>query len=63
MLMLQSDKVKEALAAVEACCGHCEVCSPDCPVFIARRALQGLLDDLLAYEQQEQQEQQDDAQA
>lgn len=50
--MLQSDKVKEALAAVEACCGHCEVCSPDCPVFIARRALRGLLDDLLAYEQQ-----------
>lgn len=51
--MLQSDKVKEALAAVEACCGHCEVCSPDCPVFIACRALQGLLDDLLAYEQQD----------
>ena len=51
--MLQSDKVKKAVEAVEECCGHCEVCSPDCPVFIARRALQGLLADLQAYEQEQ----------
>lgn len=44
--MLQAEKVKKALAAVEELCGHCELCSPDCPVAIARRALQGLQYDL-----------------
>ena len=46
--MLQSEKVKKAIEAVEACCGKCEICSPDCPVFIAKRALEGLLCDLEA---------------
>ena len=48
--MLQSEKVKTAIEAVEACCGKCEVCSPDCPVFVARRALSTLLVDLEEYE-------------
>ena len=50
MTMLQSEKVKTAIEAVEACCGKCEVCSPDCPVFVARRALSTLLVDLEEYE-------------
>ena len=48
--MLQSEKVKQAIEAVESCCGKCEVCSPDCPVFVARRALSTLLVDLEEYE-------------
>ena len=30
--MLQSEKVKRAIDAVKEACGHCEVCSPDCPI-------------------------------
>ena len=48
--MLQSEKVKKAIEAVEACCGKCEICSPDCPVFVAKRALSTLLADLEEYE-------------
>ena len=44
--MMQSEKVKRALDAVEDACGHCAVCSPDCPIAIAKRALTGLLYDL-----------------
>lgn len=44
--MMQSEKVKRALDAVEDACGHCEVCSPDCPLSVAKRALSGLLYDL-----------------
>ena len=44
--MMQSEKVKKALDAVEDACGHCAVCSPDCPLAIAKRALTGLLYDL-----------------
>ena len=44
--MMQSDKVKRALEAVGEACGHCEICSPDCPVAISKRALSGLLYDL-----------------
>ena len=43
---MQSEKVKQALDAVEEACGHCAVCSPDCPIAIAKRALSGLLYDL-----------------
>lgn len=46
--MLQEEKVRNAIEAVKDCCGHCIVCSPDCPVFIAKRALEGLLCDLEA---------------
>ena len=48
--MLQIDKVNRALAAVEECCGHGDLCSPDCPVAVARRALSGLAYDLGNYE-------------
>ena len=48
--MLQSEKVKKAIESVKECCGHCEICSPDCPIAIAQRALQGLLADLEEYE-------------
>ena len=44
--MMQSEKVKRAVDAVEDACGHCAVCSPDCPIAIAKRALTGLLYDL-----------------
>ena len=44
--MLQSEKVDRAIAAVEECCGHCEICSPVCPVAVARRALASLKNDL-----------------
>ena len=44
--MMQSEKVKRALDAVEDACGHCAVCSPDCPIAISKRALTGLLYDL-----------------
>ncbi|MBP8599005.1 MAG: hypothetical protein KBI24_07305 [Selenomonas sp.] len=46
--MLQLDKLEQAVVAVEDCCGHCELCSPTCPIAIARRALSGFRDDLLA---------------
>ena len=52
--MLQKDKVHAALDAIEACCGHCAICSPDCPIAIARRAMRGLRDDLIAAEEMEQ---------
>ena len=63
--MLQKDNVQAALDAsgvmnwrlldaIEACCGHCAICSPDCPIAIARRAMRGLRDDLIAAEEMEQ---------
>ena len=51
--MLQKDNVQAALDAIEACCGHCAICSPDCPIAIARRAMRGLYDDLVAAEEQQ----------
>ena len=50
--MLAKEKAAAALAAIEACCGHCTYCSPDCPVAIARRAMRGRSDDLVAAEEQ-----------
>ena len=47
--MMQLEKVRSAIEAVEACCGHCGVCSPDCPVSVAKRALEGLAYDLEEY--------------
>ena len=46
MAMMQEEKVKKALDAVNDACGKCKNCSPDCPLAISRRALQGLLYDL-----------------
>ena len=48
--MLQLEKVGKALAAIEECCGTCAICSPDCPVAIARRSMAGLKYDLEQYE-------------
>ena len=48
--MLQSEKVRQAMEAVEVCCGKCAICSSDCPVFVAKRALSTLLADLEEYE-------------
>ncbi len=45
---MQEEKVKAALEAVEECCAHCVICSPDCPIAIAKRSLSGLLSDLQA---------------
>lgn len=47
------EQVDEALAAVNKLCGHCPICSPDCPVAIARRALDGLKYDLISYQNQQ----------
>ena len=51
--MLQKDNVQAALDAIEACCGHCQICSPDCPIAIAKRAMRGLRDDLIEAEEME----------
>jgi len=53
--MMQSEKLKIAIDAVEDACGKCAVCSPDCPIAIARKALRGLYADVVEYEQSEQQ--------
>ncbi len=47
---MQIDKIDKALSAVEALCGKCPVCSQQCPVAIAQRALQGLRYDMKAAE-------------
>ena len=39
---MQLEKLEAALKAIEELCGKCAICSPDCPVAVARRALQGL---------------------
>ena len=44
--MMQKEKLQKALQAVEDLCGKCPICSPECPVAVARRALQGLQYDL-----------------
>lgn len=43
---MQKEKVQRAIEAIEAVCGKCPVCSPDCPVAISLRAMKGLLYDL-----------------
>ena len=44
--MIQQDKVKSVLTSVDTLGGHCTLCSAECPVAVARRALQGLMYDL-----------------
>lgn len=51
--MLQSEKLKNAVDAVEEACGHCAICSPDCPIAIAKRALNGLYYDVKQVEEAE----------
>ena len=52
--MLQKETAPAAPAPSDAGCGHCQICSPDCPIAIARRAMRGLRDDLIAAEEMEQ---------
>lgn len=54
--MMQSEKLKRALDAVEDACGKCAICSPDCPIAVARKALRGLYTDVLDYERSEAQQ-------
>ncbi len=49
--MLQSVKIQKAIDAVEDACGHCPVCSPDCPLAICKRQLGGLLYDVKQMEE------------
>ena len=51
--MMQSEKVRNAINAVDDACGKCPVCSPDCPLAVARRALTGLLYDLKTMEEEQ----------
>lgn len=53
IFMMQSERVKRAMDAVEDACGHCEICSPDCPIAVARRALAGLHYDLVQMESEQ----------
>ncbi len=48
-ILMQLEKTRTAVKAVEACCEHCGVCAPDCPIAISRRALTGLAEDLEEY--------------
>lgn len=50
--MMQLEKVRTAIQSVEACCGHCPICSRDCPIAVAKRALTGLAYDLEKYEEE-----------
>ena len=43
-------QVEKAITAVDELCGNCPVCSPDCAVAIAKRALSGLKYDIESYE-------------
>lgn len=43
-------QIDEAIEKVEALCGHCAICSPDCPIFVARSALQTYRYDIANYE-------------
>lgn len=53
VFVMQSEKVQKALEAVDDACGKCPVCSPDCPLAIAKRALNGLLYDLKSMEEEQ----------
>lgn len=48
------EQVTKAIKSVDDLCGHCPVCSAECPIAIARRALEGYKYDLQTYYQSEQ---------
>lgn len=48
------EQVTKAINSVNDLCGQCPVCSPECPINIARRALEGYKYDLQTYYQSEQ---------
>lgn len=43
------EKIDKAIQAVDDLCDHCSMCSPDCAIAVARRALQGLKYDMQSY--------------
>lgn len=51
--MLQSEKLKRVLDDLEEACGHCAICSPDCPIAVAKRAINGLYYDVKQNEEYE----------
>lgn len=48
------EQVTKAIEAVNVLCGHCPICTPECPIAVARRALEGYKYDLQVYCQSEQ---------
>ncbi len=38
--------VESAIRAINKLCGHCSICSSQCPVAVARRAMESLCYDL-----------------
>lgn len=48
------EQVMKAIDSVNDLCGHCLVCSSECPINVARRALEGYKYDLQTYYQDEQ---------
>ncbi len=48
-MLMQLEKTRAALTAVENCCEHCSVCAPDCPIAVSKRALKGMVEDLEEY--------------
>lgn len=51
--MLQSEKLKRVLDDLEEACGHCAICSPDCPIAVSKRAINGLYYDVKQNEEYE----------
>lgn len=58
--MLQSEKLKRILDDLEDACGHCAICSPDCPIAVSKRAIQGLYYDVKQNEEYEAEDGSDD---
>ncbi|MBB5337374.1 hypothetical protein [Pectinatus brassicae] len=42
----QLENTQKALTAIDKVCSHCPLCSPDCPVAVAKRAMESLYYDL-----------------
>lgn len=43
-------QIEKAILAVDDLCGKCPICSLDCPIAIAKRALSGFKYDMEEYE-------------
>lgn len=48
------EQVEKAVKAVNDLCEHCPMCSADCPISVARRALESYKYDLQVYYRDEQ---------
>ncbi|TCS78698.1 hypothetical protein [Pectinatus cerevisiiphilus] len=40
------ENIEKAISAIDKLCSHCSICTPDCHVAIARRAMESLRYDL-----------------